>query len=547
MDPQPLELQRLNALLSEKLRKLEQAEAALRESQERYTLAVQGSQDGIWDWNVLTNEVYYSPRCKAILGYQDHELDTQFSVFESRLHPADRDRILAALTAHLEQGVPYAVEYRLRAKGGDYRWIYARGQAIWDAQGQPTRMAGSISDITERKQVEEALRASEARWQFALEGAGEGVWDWNLQTQEVFFSHQWKAMLGYGDPEIGPHRWEWEKRIHPADREQCHAALNRHLQGESALYQNEHRVRCKDGSYKWILNRGQVVERDDQGRPLRMIGTHTDITERHEAEEALRQVNEQLESKVRERTRALEERAQDLERSNAELEQFAYVASHDLQEPLRTISSFTELLALEYRDRLGSEANEYIEFIVDGAARMQQLIKDLLTYSQVGRRGKAFQSISCTTVLQSVLESLSLAIAEGEAQVSYDPLPVVQADPSQLYQLFQNLIGNALKFRGQPPPQIHIGVQRYPSEWQFYVRDNGIGISPEYFDQIFVIFQRLHRRQTYEGTGIGLAICRKIVQRHGGRIWVDSTPDQGACFYFTLPVDPSVYTPQPAS
>lgn len=539
MDPQAAEFKRLNTLLREKLRALEQTESALRDSQERYMLAIQGSGEGLWDWNIVTNEVFYTARFKAILGYQDDEMENQFSAFESHLHPDDQAQVLAAIQTHIEHQIPYDIEYRLRTKQGDYRWIYARGQAIWTDTGQATRMAGSISDITERKQTEEALRESEARWQFALEGAGDGVWDWNAHTNEVFFSHQWKTMLGYADHEVGKTLDEWNTRIHPDDREQCYADLNRHLNGETSIYQNEHRVRCKNGSYKWILDRGKVVERDQAGQPLRVIGTHADITERKRTEDTLRHLNEILETKVQARTQELEQRAQELVRSNAELEQFAYVASHDLQEPLRTISSYTELLAEDYRDRLDDEADEYINFIVDGATRMQQLIKDLLAFSRVGTRGKAFAPTNCESILQKVLMNLQLAILECQAVVTYDTLPTVVADKSQIYQLFQNLISNAFKFRSQESPRIHISATLKQNEWEFCIQDNGIGIASEYFEQIFEIFQRLHSRRHYEGTGIGLAICRKIVQRHGGRIWIDSAPGQGACFYFTIP-NPSV-------
>ncbi|MEB3214248.1 MAG: PAS domain S-box protein, partial [Leptolyngbyaceae bacterium] len=393
-------------------------------------------------------------------------------------------------------------------------------------------------DITERKQAEAALRESEARWQFALEGSGDGVWDWNAQTNEVFFSHQWKAMLGFADHEIGSDLSEWDSRIHPDDREQCYAALNPHLRGDTPIYQNEHRVLCKDGTYRWILDRGKVIERTPEGKPLRAIGTHTDITYRKETEEALRQANELLEAKVQERTQELERRARELERSNAELEQFAYVASHDLQEPLRAISSYTALLAEEYRDRLDGEALEYIDFVVDGATRMQQLIKALLTFSRVGTRGKSFEPLSCEIIVQKVLKGLTLVIEECQAIVTYESLPTLTADASQIYQLFQNLISNALKFRAHEQPRIHISVQSNPDQWVFCIQDNGIGIDPEYFEQIFVIFQRLHSRKRYEGTGIGLAICQKIVQRHGGHIWVNSAVGQGSKFYFTLPKSP---------
>ena len=535
MEHQTAELSQLNALQQEKIADLQQTELALRESEERYTLAMRGSRDGLWDWNTLTDEVYFSPRFKEILGYLDDEIEHRFSEFESRLHPDDREQTLAAVQNHLERQVPYDVEYRLKTKQGDYRWIRARGQAIWNESGHPTRMAGSISDITDRKQVEDALRTSEARWQFALEGAGDGVWDWDAHTNTVFFSHQWKAMLGYADDEIGNGLDEWDSRVHPDDKEKCYADLNAHLNGNTPFYLNEHRMRCKDGSYKWILDRGKVIERDSEGKPLRVIGTHADMTDRKQAEEDLRQLNEVLEAKVSERTLELEQRARELERSNTELQQFAYVASHDLQEPLRTVSSFTELLSEEYRDRLDGEAIEYMDFIVDGAVRMQQLIADLLAYSRVGTRGHEFVPISCETVMKQVQMDLQQSINESHARIIYKDLPDVVADATQIQQVFQNLISNALKFHSQAPPCITISAVLKQNEWEFCVQDNGIGIEPDYFKQIFVIFQRLHTRRHYPGTGIGLAICRKIVQRHGGRIWVQSTLGEGSSFYFTLP------------
>jgi PAS domain S-box-containing protein len=224
----------------------------------------------------------------------------------------------------------------------------------------------------------------------------------------------------------------------------------------------------------------------------------------------------------------------ELARSNAELEQFAYVASHDLQEPLRMVSSYVQLLARRYQGRLDSDADEFIAFAVDGAARMKILINDLLSFSRVGTRGRQFAPVILEETLNQAMHNLALVIDESGATITHDPLPQVMADDGQMLQLLQNLIGNALKFRGETPPKVHIGVKRKKDRWQFYVRDNGIGIDPQFWDRIFIIFQRLHNREEYDGTGIGLAICRKIVERHGGRIWVESELGQGSTFYFTL-------------
>jgi light-regulated signal transduction histidine kinase (bacteriophytochrome) len=224
-----------------------------------------------------------------------------------------------------------------------------------------------------------------------------------------------------------------------------------------------------------------------------------------------------------------------LARSNAELEQFAYVASHDLQEPLRMVASYTQLLQRRYRGRLDDDADEFIAYAVDGATRMQQLIQDLLAYSRVGTRGRPFEPVDTAALVDGVLADLGARLAETGGVVERGDLPVVVADPLQLRQVFQNLIDNALKYHGADPPRVAIAAERAGAEWRFAVRDNGIGVAPEYVERVFGLFQRLHTQADYPGTGIGLALCQKIVARHGGRIWLESAPGRGATFFFTLP------------
>ena len=245
---------------------------------------------------------------------------------------------------------------------------------------------------------------------------------------------------------------------------------------------------------------------------------------RKQAEAALQEANEQLTVK-----------AQQLSRSNAELEQFAYVASHDLQEPLRMIASYTQLILRRYGDRFDGDAREFMDFIVDGATRMKQLIEDLLAYSRVGTHGKAFRPTDSGAAVQKALANLRVAIESSTGTVTHDPLPTINADEFQLVQLFQNLIGNALKFKGAETPRVHISVNEQADTWTFGVKDNGIGIDGEYFDRIFMVFQRLHSRTDYPGTGIGLAICKKVVDRHGGRLWIESGVGSGSTFWFTVP------------
>jgi signal transduction histidine kinase len=253
----------------------------------------------------------------------------------------------------------------------------------------------------------------------------------------------------------------------------------------------------------------------------------------------LKKSNQRLEVEVGERERAeaaQAELAKELARSNTELEQLAYVASHDLQEPLRMVSSYMQLLKKKYHGQLDAEAHEFIEFAVDGANRMQALINDLLAYSRVGMAAIRLQPAASAKALDAALSALRLAIAESGARIEQGDLPEVVGDVAQLTQLFQNLIANAIKFRGEKPLQIVVSAEPEDGFWRFSVQDNGIGIAPEYHERIFVMFQRLHRRSEYLGTGIGLAVCKKIVERHGGRIWVESDAGQGATFKFTLPM-----------
>jgi len=298
-----------------------------------------------------------------------------------------------------------------------------------------------------------------------------------------------------------------------------------------------------------------AVFRNETGEVQGVFAAARDITRRKRAEEELdvyrrhleelvtqrteelRVSNEQLQEEIAERKQAgevLRRTAEELARSNQELEQFAYVASHDLQEPLRVVTGYVQLIERRFKGQLDADTHQFIDYIVDGASRMRQLITDLLNYSRVGTRGEPMAPTALDAVLRRVLADLREGVAESGSVVTHDVLPTVLADETQLAQLFQNLIGNAIKFRSERRPEIHISASRDGNGWILSVRDNGIGIEKQYWDQVFVIFQRLHTRQKYPGTGIGLAICKRIVERHGGRIWLDSTPGQGTTFYFTL-------------
>lgn len=319
--------------------------------------------------------------------------------------------------------------------------------------------------------------------------------------------------------ELDPARFEssyeaFLSAIHPDDRGLVDQAYRRSVESGD-LYEIVHRLRMKDGRIKYVQERGQTAYED--GRPLRSMGTVQDITTRHLAELALKKISARLKA------------------SNQDLQQFAYVISHDLQEPLRMVSSYLQLLERRYRGEMDQDADEFIHFAVDGAQRMSAMIDGLLQYSRVESQAQPFVETDLETALEGALANLQLAIEESGAEVIHGPLPKVDGDAGQMQRLFQNLIGNAVKFRGKQSPQVRVEAVRQENVWVISVADNGIGISPEQVERIFVIFQRLHTRDDYPGMGIGLAVCKKIVESHGGRIWVESKEGEGSLFFFTLP------------
>jgi len=368
-------------------------------------------------------------------------------------------------------------------------------------------------DITRRKLAEETLLASEERYRTVIENALDAILVTDPSGEGRILSANPSAcrLFGYNlETFIGLDR---ETILDTSDPNFIAYMTQRQHQDQVTT---ELTYKRKDGSrFSGELSSAYYQDANGERRTIAII---RDITLRKQAEETLAR------------------QAEDLRRSNTELVQFAYVASHDLQEPLRIMSSYSQLLEKRYKGRLDQDADDFINFIVEAAARMQKLITDLLAYSRVGRETTNIVEVDCNQVLRKLVSAMATTIESEGGSVTFDHLPVLVAHESSLIQLFQNLIGNALKFRGEQPPSIHISARQARDEWIFSVRDNGIGIEPQYRERIFMIFQRLHSRDKYPGTGIGLSICKKIVENLGGRIWVESEPGQGSTFTFTVPI-----------
>jgi signal transduction histidine kinase len=378
----------------------------------------------------------------------------------------------------------------------------------------------TYADITQRKKAEEHAERNANILQATIDNMADGIRVFDRDLGLLAWNNRAFEMFGF--PE------ELAKVGTPYDAflDFTHQRGDYGSQSDETLRQKLARAQNPVvRSTEQELPNGRIIEKRRNPMPGGgFVSTYFDVTERRRSEQA-------LSTQARELALASEE----LKRSNDELQQFAYVASHDLQEPLRMVGSYCQLLQRRYQGKLGPDADEFIGFAVEGAKRMQRLINDLLLYSRVGTKGKQFVETPLEQVLAGALANLTIAVEEAKAEITHDPLPTVCGDDVQLMQLLQNLLGNALKFHDELPVRIHIGVERDGEMWRIRVQDNGIGIQPQYADRIFMIFQRLHTRQEYPGTGIGLSICKKIVERHGGRIWVEPAPAKGSIFNITLP------------
>ncbi|MCC5638141.1 GAF domain-containing protein [Nostoc sp. CHAB 5844] len=621
IDPAPRELnqQQIEALLAlgrqvisqlelrRHLAEKQRTEAFLRESDQRLKLALQAAKLGSWQLDIKTGELSTSSQCHINFGLPP-EVEFTYNKLLECIHPDDRSYMQECVRQAIENHGDYEAEYRCIWPDNSTHWVLARGTVIYNADNAPIRMIGVTLDVTDRKQAEEELKRQNLRSQLFAEITLkireslqlEDILQTTVQevqkllhADRVIIFRLWPDGSGTVVKEAVLPGWPivlGQNLLDPCFREEY---IEKYRQGrisaildiEKANIQDCHREFLRQFGVKANLVVPILIRDGIWGLLVAHQCAHPRHWNNFETQLLLQLANQigialsqaqLLEQETR--------HVQELARSNSELEQFAYVASHDLQEPLRMVTSYLQLLERKYGSQLDSTADQFISYAVDGARRMQNLINDLLNYSRVTTRGQPFVQVDCADILAQAIANLKFAIEDSGAVITYDSLPVIQADPTQLTQVFQNLIGNAIKFRGKLPPRIHIGAVRSDEageqgsrgageqgsrgageqgsrgrtsysalstqhsalstqhsalstspEWLFSIRDNGIGLEAQYAERIFVIFQRLHGRSKYPGTGIGLAICKKIIERHGGRVWVESEPSHGSIFYFTIP------------
>ncbi len=503
------------------------AEKLLKQSNARFELATKATNDVIWDWNSLTDDVYYSDAYETLFGYKNSSSKLKAIEWNKRIHPDDAESVLEKLNYQMykaETGI-WQDEYRYIREDGSVAYINDRGYILYDEQNKPVRMVGAMQDITSRKKAEAELNKSEKQYRQIVETAQEGIWMIDEHNITTFVNQKMCELIEYLPEEITG------KNIDFFMNEKSSAIVARQIEkrmkgGTESFY---FKFKAKSGRIVWTsLSTNPIF--DDAGKYKGSLAMVTDITQRKHDEELLQKSQADLISNNIE-----------LEQKNKELEQFAYIASHDLQEPLRTISSFVELLQTQYNEKLDDTANQYLTYTMQASERMRTLISDLLSHSRIGFK-KELKQVDTNVMLQEVLQNMNATIISSGAEITVGKLPVINGYPTEIKQLFQNLISNAIKFRKKDhPPQIRIFSEMENNSWKFSVSDNGIGIEEKHHEKIFAIFQRLHNRKVYEGSGIGLSNCKKIVDLHKGNIWVRSIPGSGSTFLFNLPEQTDIH------
>lgn len=516
----------------------EEAEKDLKESEKKFRETFENATIGISLTSIDGRLIEVNSALSEIIGYSKEELKS-IKYFDI-IHPDDLERNKSLVKSLLE------------SKNGntrfEERYIHKDGHILWGdvstflsrENDKPVYFVTHVQDITERKKMEDSMRQSEAELAEAQRVTKTGSWNFDLVSGEIRWSEELYRIFELKKSEFAGKYESFICNVHPEDRELVYTT-NENAREKGTAFDIEYRIVTPGGTIKIVREIGYATK-DNSGKVVRLFGTAQDITERKKIEEKLKEANDTLELKVKKRTSELNKAIEELRRSNEELQQFAYVSSHDLQEPLRTIASFTQLMERRYKGQLDEDADEFIGYIVDAAVHMKQQINDLLEYSRISNQVREFRLVDTNLILDQAICNLKSSIDESNAKITYEELPDVVADGDQLMRVFQNLIGNAIKYRKvNKIPEIHVSAynDNKTDEYVFSVSDNGIGIERQYLDRIFQIFQRLYTMDKYKGTGVGLSVVKKVIERHGGSIWVESESGKGSTFYFTLPINPA--------
>ena len=511
------ELQVTNEELRNQGHELLQINNALAENEKKYRSIIETANEGVMITDPNAIVLFVNAKMAEILGYSIEELigmDSFTLIDKTEIEDAKKR------VADWKKGIRGEYEIKFLKKNGEVLWAHGSVSPIYDHDGVHNSNLTMYTDITERKKAEKHLKQSEKLLNDIINGFPSPIFVKDIEGRFLTINNKLEKLLGVKNEEL---KGKTDYDIITKELADYYRFNDKKVIEEGKAIAIEEEADLIDGHHTFIANKFPIY--DINGKPYGVGSISTDITDR-----------KLLEEKVKKRTEELSKFNIELKRSNEELERFAYVSSHDLQEPLRMVTLYSQLLERRYKDNLDSDANDFIEYIVEGAQRMKQLIDDLLEYSRVKSQAAEFEKVNLEQVLDIVLHNLAISIVENNVTISHDPLPSLFVDKNQMVQVFQNLISNAIKFHGQNPPEINISAQKDKNEWIFSVSDNGIGIKPEHHKQIFEVFKRLNTREEYSGTGIGLSITQKIIQHHAGQIWVESQPRKETTFFFTIPI-----------